>query len=83
MESHDTKSCPVVPSDMSTLKLVGMGVTDTARFAEPMVELRVAEMIVCPVATLIAKPDAVIVATLGVKEFQSTLPLMSLISPLA
>src|SRR5450759_5056793 len=27
MESHDTKSCPVVPSDISALKWVGMGAT--------------------------------------------------------
>jgi hypothetical protein len=40
-------------------------------------------MTVCPVATLIAKPDAVIVATAGDEELQSTLPLTSFINPLA
>lgn len=83
MESHETKSCPVVPSDISTLKWVGMGATKTARVAEPLVEPTLAVITVCPIAALIARPDAVIVATAGVEEVQSTLPLTSFINPLA
>jgi hypothetical protein len=83
MESHETKSCPVVPSDTSTLKWVGMGATKTARVTEPTVEPRLAEMTVCPVAALMANPDAVIVATAGEEELQSTLPVTSFIKPLA
>ena len=83
MESHDTKSCPVVPSDISALKWVGMGATKTARVAEPTMEPRPAVMTVCPVASLIAKPDALIVATAGEEELQSTLPVTSIINPLA
>ena len=83
MESHETKSCPVVPSDTSTLKWVGMGATKTARVAEALMELTLAVITVCPVAALIAKPDAVIVATAGEEELQSTLPLTSFINPLA
>jgi hypothetical protein len=62
---------------------VGMGATKTARVPEPLMEPALAVITVCPVATLIAKPDAVIVATTGEEELQSTLPLTSFISPLA
>ena len=83
MESHDTKSCPVVPTDISALKFVGMGVAVTTRVVEPLMEPTLAEMTVCPIAALIAKPDAVIVATAGEEEPQSTLLLTSFINPLA
>ena len=68
---------------MSTLKLVGMGVTETLRFAEPVIDPKLAEITVCPVAALVAKPDASIIATAGDVELQSTLVLTSFIKPLA
>lgn len=50
MVFQDTKSCPVVPSDISTLKFVGAGVGETARLTEPPMEPRLAVMTVCPFA---------------------------------
>lgn len=60
-----------------------MGATKMARVAEPLTEPTLAVMTVCPLAALIARPDAVIVATAGEEELQSTLPLTSFINPLA
>jgi hypothetical protein len=60
-----------------------MGATKTVRVTEPTVEPRLAVMTVCPVAALMANPDAVIVATAGEEELQSTLLVTSFIKPLA
>jgi hypothetical protein len=81
MESHDTNSCPVVPSDMSTLKLVGIGKTDTA--VEPLMGPMLAVITLCPAAWPLANPAEVIVSTVGEEEFQSTLLVTSPINPLA
>jgi hypothetical protein len=81
MVSHDMKSCPVVPSDMSTLKSVGTGVTD--RSVAPMMEPIFAMMTLCPAASPLAKPAELMTATAGDEELQSTLLVTSLINPLA
>ena len=83
MESQETKSCPVVPTDISALKLVGPGVTDTARLAEAETDPRFAVTTVCPVAWPVAKPEKSIVATAGNEEPQMTLLVTSFVNPLA
>jgi hypothetical protein len=81
MESHDTKSCPVVPTDISTLKVVGMGVAVTTRVVEPPMEPILAAMTVCPLAWPAAKPLALMVATAGEEEFQSALLVQPHVDP--
>lgn len=84
-----TVNCCLVPS--ATDALPGETTSDTSaaglttRVLEPVTEPEVAEIMVCPVATLIAKPldvgEPLIVATVGTLEFHVAVPVMSCVVP--
>ncbi len=73
----------MVPTDISTLKFVGTGVAVIASVVEPLIDPTLAAMMVCPAASLVAKPLELIVATDGEDELQFELSVTSLVSPLA
>ena len=53
------------------------GATCTVRVVEPVISLSVAEMVVVPVATAVARPAALTVATALLEEAQVTWLVMS------
>ena len=55
----------------------------TVKIVDPVIPLRVAEMVVVPAATAVADPVALMAAVAGNDEFQVTRALISALLPLS
>jgi hypothetical protein len=58
-----------------------IGEPPTVSVADPLIDPEVAVMVVVPRLTLMARPEALIVATSGLEELQDTLPISACVLP--